>query len=111
MQIVLATAAARAVGRYPPVYGLDAHESRNERPPGTLHFFQLSQRFGGMTTRCELCAGESGGVVEGRAAGLDEDEFIDDIPFPETQNYVKLSARPKIIVSGSKGGGRPIPAK
>ena len=21
--------------------------------------------------------------------GLDEDEFIDDIPFPETQNYVK----------------------
>ena len=25
--------------------------------------------------------------------GMDEDEFIDDIPFPETQNYVKRDPR------------------
>ena len=26
---------------------------------------------------------------------MDEDEFIDDIPFPETQNYVKRISGPR----------------
>ena len=37
------------------------------------------------TTRGRI--GSCGGRLTG--PGLDEDEFIDDIPFPETQNYVK----------------------
>ena len=44
--------------------------------------------------------------------GLDEDEFIDDIPFPETQNYVKriLGTAEDYRQLYGKGGGRPIPA-
>ncbi|MEP6917347.1 MAG: transglycosylase SLT domain-containing protein, partial [Acidobacteriota bacterium] len=58
---------------------------------GTLYFSRLVQKLGG--THYALAsynAGESR-VVRWRAErpGLDEDEFIDDIPFPETQNYVK----------------------
>ena len=34
---------------------------------------------------------------------MDEDEFIDDIPFPETQNYVK-----RIL---GHGGGLPPPLR
>ena len=58
---------------------------------GTLYFSQLVKQFGG--THYALAsynAGESR-VVRWRAErpGLDVDEFIDDIPCPETQNYVK----------------------
>ncbi|MEO7273008.1 MAG: hypothetical protein ABI211_13500, partial [Vicinamibacterales bacterium] len=43
--------------------------------------------------------------------GLDQDEFIDDIPFPETQNYVKriLGTAEDYRMLYGKGGGRPIP--
>jgi soluble lytic murein transglycosylase len=58
---------------------------------GTLYFSRLVEQFGG--THYALAsynAGESR-VVRWKAErpGLDQDEFIDDIPFPETQNYVK----------------------
>ena len=58
---------------------------------GMLYFSQLVQKFGG--TYYALASYDAGDsrVVKWKAdrPGLDEDEFIDDIPFPETQNYVK----------------------
>ena len=58
---------------------------------GTLYFSRLVQQFGGTYyALASYNAGENR-VVRWKAdrPGLDEDEFIDDIPFPETQNYVK----------------------
>jgi peptidoglycan lytic transglycosylase len=58
---------------------------------GTLYFSQLVAQFGG--TYYALASYNAGGnrVIRWKAErpGFDEDEFIDDIPFPETQNYVK----------------------
>ena len=80
---------------------------------GTLYFSKLVEQFGG--THYALAsynAGESR-VVRWRAErpGLDQDEFIDDIPFPETQNYVKriLGTAEDYRMLYGKGGGRPIP--
>ena len=60
---------------------------------GTAYFADKIQR---VRRRCHLAlasynAGETAGApLAGRAAGpADRDEFIDDIPYPETQNYVK----------------------
>ena len=58
---------------------------------GTLYFSRLVDQFGGTYyALASYNAGENR-VVRWKAErpGLDEDEFIDDIPFPETQNYVK----------------------
>jgi soluble lytic murein transglycosylase len=58
---------------------------------GTYHFSRLVEQFGGTYyALASYNAGENR-VVRWKAErpGLDEDEFIDDIPFPETQNYVK----------------------
>ena len=58
---------------------------------GTLYFKRLVQQFGGTYyALASYNAGENR-VVRWKAErpGLEEDEFIDDIPFPETQNYVK----------------------
>ena len=58
---------------------------------GTLYFSRLVQQFGG--THYALASYNAGEnrVLRWKAErpGLEEDEFIDDIPFPETQNYVK----------------------
>ena len=58
---------------------------------GTYYFSRLVQDFGG--TYYALASYNAGRnrVVRWKAErpSLDEDEFIDDIPFPETQNYVK----------------------
>jgi soluble lytic murein transglycosylase len=58
---------------------------------GTLYFKRLVTQFGG--THYALASYNAGEnrVVRWKAErpGMDEDEFIDDIPFPETQNYVK----------------------
>jgi soluble lytic murein transglycosylase len=58
---------------------------------GTLHFSRLVRQFGG--THYALASYNAGEnrVVRWKAErpGIDDDEFIDDIPFPETQNYVK----------------------
>jgi soluble lytic murein transglycosylase len=58
---------------------------------GTLYFKRLVQQFGGTYyALASYNAGENR-VVRWKAErpGMEEDEFIDDIPFPETQNYVK----------------------
>ena len=58
---------------------------------GTAHFADLMRQFGG--AHYALASYNAG---ENRVArwiaerpGIDQDEFIDDIPFPETQGYVK----------------------
>jgi soluble lytic murein transglycosylase len=58
---------------------------------GTLYFSRLVEQFGGTYyALASYNAGESRVVKwKSERPGLDEDEFIDDIPFPETQNYVK----------------------
>ncbi len=58
---------------------------------GTQYFADLMRQFGGAAyALAGYNAGESR-VVRWRAErpGLPTDEWIDDIPFPETQNYVK----------------------
>ena len=80
---------------------------------GTLYFSRLVQQFGGTYyALASYNAGENR-VVRWKAErpGLDEDEFIDDIPFPETQNYVKriLGTAEDYRQLYGKGGGRPIP--
>jgi soluble lytic murein transglycosylase len=58
---------------------------------GTLYFSRLVDQFGAVhLALASYNAGESR-VVRWIAErpGLERDEFIDDIPFPETQNYVK----------------------
>jgi soluble lytic murein transglycosylase len=81
---------------------------------GTLYFSRLVEQFGGTYyALASYNAGESR-VVRWRSErpGFDQDEFIDDIPFPETQNYVKriLGTAEDYRMLYGKGGGRPIPA-
>ena len=81
---------------------------------GTLYFSRLVERFGGTYyALASYNAGENR-VVRWMAArpGLDEDEFIDDIPFPETQNYVKriLGTAEDYRMLYAERGGRPRPA-
>lgn len=81
---------------------------------GTLYFSRLVEQFGGTYyALASYNAGESR-VVRWRAErpGLDEDEFIDDIPFPETQNYVKriLGTAEDYRMLYADRGGRPRPA-
>ena len=78
---------------------------------GTLYFSQLVRRFGGIYyALASYNAGENR-VVRWKAErpGLDEDEFIDDIPFPETQNYVKriLGTAEDYRLLYGRDGGRP----
>jgi soluble lytic murein transglycosylase len=58
---------------------------------GTAYFADLLQQFGG--THYALATYNAGPSRVARwiseRPGIDRDEFIDDIPFPETQNYVK----------------------
>jgi len=58
---------------------------------GMLYFSELVSKFGGTYyALASYNAGDSRVVRwKEERTDLDEDEFIDDIPFPETQNYVK----------------------
>ncbi|NUR56867.1 MAG: transglycosylase SLT domain-containing protein [Acidobacteria bacterium] len=82
---------------------------------GTLYFSRLVQQFGGAYyALASYNAGESR-VVRWKMErpGLDEDEFIDDIPFPETQNYVKriLGTAEDYRRLYGNGGGQPRAVK
>jgi soluble lytic murein transglycosylase len=78
---------------------------------GMLYFSQLVRQFGG--THYALASYNAGEnrVVRWKAErpGVDEDEFIDDIPFPETQNYVKriLGTAEDYRLLYGRDGGRP----
>ena len=81
---------------------------------GTLYFSRLVEQFGGTYyALASYNAGETR-VTRWKAErpGLDEDEFIDDIPFPETQNYVKriLGTAEDYRMLYPERGGRPRPA-
>jgi soluble lytic murein transglycosylase len=58
---------------------------------GTAYFSDLSRRLGGVHfALASYNAGESRVATwRSERPGIERDEFIDDIPFPETQNYVK----------------------
>lgn len=81
---------------------------------GTYYFARLVQQFGGAHyALASYNAGENR-IVRWKAErpGIDEDEFIDDIPFPETQNYVKRilgTAEDYRNLYGPGGEGRPQP--
>jgi len=80
---------------------------------GTLYFKRLVQQFGGSYyALASYNAGENR-VARWKAErpGMDEDEFIDDIPFPETQNYVKriLGTAEDYRHLYGEGEGRPRP--
>ena len=71
------------------------------------------QQFGGTYyALASYNAGENR-VVRWKAErpGLEEDEFIDDIPFPETQNYVKriLGTAEDYRTLYAEGSGTPLP--
>jgi soluble lytic murein transglycosylase len=80
---------------------------------GTLYFSDLVKQFGGTYyALASYNAGENRVVRwKGERPGIDEDEFIDDIPFPETQNYVKriLGTAEDYRLLYGKNGGRPLP--
>jgi soluble lytic murein transglycosylase len=78
---------------------------------GTLHFSRLVRQFGGAHfALASYNAGENR-VIRWKAErpGMDQDEFIDDIPFPETQNYVKriLGTAEDYRMLYGRHGGRP----
>ncbi len=58
---------------------------------GTQYFKELIARFGGAHFALASYNAGEGRVAKWRAdrPGVPQDEFIDDIPFPETQGYVK----------------------
>src|SRR5262249_1048588 len=80
---------------------------------GTLSFKGLVSQVGGTYyALASYNAGENRVVRwKGERPGMDEDEFIDDIPFPETQNYVKriLGIAEDYRRLYGEGEGRPAP--
>jgi soluble lytic murein transglycosylase len=114
MQIVPATGRrlARSVGITHFTTSMLTNPDTNIRL-GTLYFSRLVEQFGGVYyALASYNAGENR-IVRWRAErpGLDQDEFIDDIPFPETQNYVKriLGTAEDYRMLYGKMGGRVIP--
>ena len=114
MQIVPATGRqlARSLGIRRFTTSMLTNPETNIRM-GTLYFSRLVRQFGGTYyALASYNAGENRVVRwKSERPGLDEDEFIDDIPFPETQNYVKriLGTAEDYRRLYGKGGGRPIP--
>lgn len=115
MQVVPAT--GRRIGQQIGIRNVQVSHLTNPETNvriGTSYFARLVQQFGG--THYALASYNAGEnrIVRWKAErpGIDEDEFIDDIPFPETQNYVKRilgTAEDYRILYGPGGGGRPQP--
>ena len=92
MQIVPAT--GRRVARQLGIRNFQTSHLTNPETNirlGTHYFSRLTQQFGGTYyALASYNAGENRVVRwKSERPNVDEDEFIDDIPFPETQNYVK----------------------
>lgn len=82
---------------------------------GTLYFARLVQQFGSVHLALAAYNAGENRVVRWVAErpGLERDEFIDDIPFPETQNYVKKilgTAEDYRALYGDRGTDRPTGA-
>jgi soluble lytic murein transglycosylase len=92
MQIMPATGRqyARKLGIAPFSEGTLTNPEINVRI-GTTYFSELVNRFGGHHYALASYNAGEGRVVrwQRERPSLPQDEFIDDIPFPETQNYVK----------------------
>jgi peptidoglycan lytic transglycosylase len=92
MQVLPSTGRA-----YAKVLGLRSFSTRRLNDPetniqiGTTLFANTVKRFGGVYFALAAYNAGDGRVVawQKERRGLPQDEFIDDIPFPETQNYVK----------------------
>lgn len=92
---------------------------------GTAYFADLVKRFGGTHHALASYNAGPGAVARwiGEKPGVSRDEFIDDIPYPETQNYVKrilgtaedyrrlYDGGGGRLVHGAPGGGVAAPAK
>ena len=92
MQIVPATGRQYARMLHMPAFSLRMlTTAESNLKMGTAYFADLVKQFGG--THFALATYNAGPsrIAKWIAAkpGLERDEFIDDIPFPETQNYVK----------------------
>jgi soluble lytic murein transglycosylase len=92
MQIVPAT--GRRVARQLGIRNFQTSHLTNPETNirlGTHYFSRLTQQFGGTYyALASYNAGENRVVRwKSERPNVEEDEFIDDIPFPETQNYVK----------------------
>jgi soluble lytic murein transglycosylase len=83
--------------RYAPFLGLGRFTTARLTDPdvnvriGTAYFSDLIKQFGDPAFALAAYNAGENRVERWRAErpGIDRDEFIDDIPFPETQNYVK----------------------
>ena len=83
--------------RYARVLGMRGFTTKQLTVPeiniriGTAIFGDLMQRFGGEhIALCGYNAGDSRAAQwAAKSPGMPRDEFVDDIPFPETQNYVR----------------------
>ena len=93
MQIVPATGRRLArIARHHPVQHADADQPRNQHPARHALFLEAggAVRRHATTRWPATTPARAASSAGGRSGpGLDQDEFIDDIPFPETQNYVK----------------------
>jgi soluble lytic murein transglycosylase len=92
MQIVPATGRQYAKMLHMPGFSLRMLTTAEPNlKMGTAYFADLVRQYGGVPYALATYNAGPGRIVRWKAAkpGLDADEFIDDIPFPETQNYVK----------------------
>ncbi|HEX3645778.1 MAG TPA: transglycosylase SLT domain-containing protein [Vicinamibacterales bacterium] len=92
MQIVPATGRQYAKALHMPGFSLRMLTTAEPNlKMGTAYFADLVRQYGGEHYALATYNAGPSRIVRWKAAkpGLEAEEFIDDIPFPETQNYVK----------------------